>query len=150
MGLTLPVADNPARFWSKVDLSQPDECWLWTARIDKQGYGRIHDGARGQRYAHQVVWELVAGPIPEGLEIDHVCRVRSCVNPSHLDAVTHAENLRRSPLTPAAITAARGTCAHGHPYDAWNTGITTKGTKWCRACNRERKRLAYARKVGKA
>lgn len=84
------------RFWSKVDRSGgPDACWLWTgAPID--GYGTFTVSTGVSRRAHRVAYELQVGPIPAGLEIDHLCRVKLCVNVKHLEAVTHAENLRRA------------------------------------------------------
>ena len=83
-----PLAD---RFWEKVDKS--GDCWLWTGAITN-GYGVIHSGAT-HVFAHRAAYEMSVQPIPEGLVIDHLCRVPRCVNPSHLEAVTHAENVRR-------------------------------------------------------
>lgn len=85
------------RFWPKVDRSGgPDACWPWLGRRDKLGYGGIHLGGYGK--AHRIAYRSVHGEIPPGLEIDHLCRNPSCVNPAHLEAVTHRENLRRSPI----------------------------------------------------
>jgi hypothetical protein len=91
--------DNEARFWSKVDAS--GDCWEWTGYTDQDGYGRVGVGRRvDQRTipAHRYAWELMVGPIPEGLEIDHLCFNRPCVNPDHLEPVTHTENMRRRHL----------------------------------------------------
>ena len=81
------------RFWSHVD-RQPLRCWLWTASLKDNGYGQVMvDGHN--RYPHRVAWELLVGPIPAGTELDHLCRVRHCVNPRHLQPVTHTVNVRR-------------------------------------------------------
>lgn len=84
--------DLTARFWSKV--SKTDTCWLWTGTLDVKGYGQFWDGrviARAPRFAYT----FLVGPIPEGLTIDHLCRVVACVNPVHLEPVTSEENSRR-------------------------------------------------------
>lgn len=85
------------RFWAKVDRS--GDCWRWTGALARGGYGFAVVGSRDdpQRYrnAHRFAYELSVGPIPEGLELDHLCRNRRCVNPAHLEPVTHSENMRR-------------------------------------------------------
>lgn len=89
--------DNLRRFLSHVE--KTDSCWLWGARINhKTGYGAFRAGHRGSRMllAHRWSYEHFAGPIPEGLVVDHLCSVRHCVNPAHLEVVTQRENLRRS------------------------------------------------------
>jgi hypothetical protein len=92
---------RPDLFWSKVDQSGgPDACWPWLGKINRGGYGEYRQrGSRASlRYswrAHRVAFELVIGPIPSGLVIDHLCRMRACVNPGHMEPVTHLENLRR-------------------------------------------------------
>jgi HNH endonuclease len=78
------------RFWEKVE--QGEGCWLWTGAIDR-GYGQFV--WNGRKRAHRVAYELIIGPIPEGLELDHLCRNKSCVRPEHLEPVTKAENIRR-------------------------------------------------------
>lgn len=96
--------------------------------------------------AHRVAYELVVGPIPEGLEIDHLCRTRSCVRPDHLDPVTHAENCRRAGVPGHATKAwqakmrARKTCGRGH--DVAEATVLKDGRRDCRACRRERRKNA--------
>lgn len=105
------------RFWDKVN--KTESCWLWTASVDHNGYGRIRDGHK-MRGAHRVSWEIKNGPIPEKLEIDHLCKCCCCVNPDHLEAVTKLENVRRSDAgynTPLARRNRQKThCPRGHSY----------------------------------
>jgi len=131
------------RFWAKV--RKTETCWLWTAFVDRAGYGRIRgfDGRRGESlYAHRVSYELHIGPIPKGLHIDHLCRVRSCVRPDHLEAVTCAENLRRGSGVAMIKT---GRCRRGH--DVAEHGYVRKDGRGinCNECRRERRRAASTR-----
>ena len=91
-----PQQTTAERFWEKVDVGHPLGCWLWTGALTRD-YGSFWlDG--NQRPAHRYSYELLRGPIPDGLQMDHLCRVKHCVNPDHLDPVTPATNLRRAPL----------------------------------------------------
>lgn len=83
------------RFWPRVDRRGETECWMWRGCVNPvTGYGQWANGY-SIIGAHRVAYELMVGPIPSGLEIDHLCRVRACVNPAHLEAVTHRENILR-------------------------------------------------------
>lgn len=134
------------RFWEKVSVGSPDECWEWTAGTYSNGYGLFfveHSPKRRNAMAHRVAYELSVGPIPDGLVIDHLCRNRACVNPDHLEPVTHRVNLLRGEgLT--AIHAAQTHCAHGHEYTPSNTYVRPGGTRECRTCVRQRARERYA------
>jgi len=127
------------RFWGHVH--KTDTCWLWTGHI-VLGYGRLLIGSRTDKSrraipAHRFAYELLIGPIPEGAELDHLCRNRCCVNPSHLEPVTRKENiLRGNGIT--AQNARKTHCPKGHPYDEANTILITNGGRKCRACRDER------------
>ena len=139
----LRVVDPALRFWPKVDKHGPisehapelGPCWIWTAWVSpRNGYGTFGFGRRNNSgYAHRWSYEQANGPVPEGLELDHLCRVRHCVNPAHLEAVTHAENVRRAA---AFVTC----CPQGHPYNDTNTYIGPNGKRRCRVCAREHDR----------
>lgn len=127
--------DEQIRFWSKVDFDGPDGCWLWRATLDTAGYGRFRAAeARSMVSAHRRAYMRLVGPIPEGLVLDHLCRVRNCVNPAHLEPVTHEENCRRGENAQRDKTH----CPQGHPYDEANTYIyPSDGRRACRRCHRE-------------
>lgn len=141
----------PERFWSKV-LPEPNSgCWLWTSAIS-HGYGVLGRGTRleGNVFAHRLSFETLVSVVPSHLELDHLCRVRCCVNPAHLEPVTHAENIRRgmAPTSVAARHASMTHCPAGHPYDAANTYL--RSDRWtfraCRKCVARRQRERTQRK----
>lgn len=123
-------------------------CWLWQRAINDKGYGVATIGVwpdRAWRGAHRVVYEELVGPIPDGLQLDHLCRVRHCVNPDHLEPVTIEENILRG-VGFAALNARKTECPHGHPYTPENTSFSAKGYRHCRTCGRLRDRERYRRK----
>jgi hypothetical protein len=137
----------PERFWVKVDKS--GECWLWLGTIGDDGYGRFARGSRadGMVVAHKMAWTLVRGPVPPGLQLDHLCRNRACVRPDHLEPVTQQENVRRG-IGVSAMNARKTGCPKGHPYDDINTYVTPGGGRQCRTCNKAREAARYqARKA---
>ena len=112
------------RFWAKVD--KTETCWLWTANTCSRGYGHLRSN-KVHWLAHRLSYTWAYGPIPDGLEIDHLCRVRNCVRPDHLEAVTHTENVRRGG------NSIKTHCPQGHP-------LQTKASygRWCPECSRAR------------
>jgi hypothetical protein len=124
------------RFWGKVDMT--DGCWLWTGPLHSLGYARFRMDRETRVYAHRYAYELENGPIPDGLTIDHICRVRHCVNPDHLEAVTQRENLRRSPIQVSSVNSRKTHCLRGHPF----SGRDNRGWRVCNTCVSLRRRVS--------
>ncbi len=129
----------PDRIREKYTEDPETGCWIWTAAHHQLGYGvTFYDGR--QQQVHRVLYMVLVGPIPDGLELDHLCRVPACVNPAHLEPVTHAENVRRG-ISPSAVRARSNECHQGHPLTGDNVYITPKGARSCRTCSRRRDRV---------
>ena len=133
------------RFWSKVEKSA--DCWLWKAGKQGDGYGSFHPKTKESVLAHVFAYSLLKGAIPRGLELDHLCRNKSCVNPEHLEPVTHRENVLRGTGT-SAINAAKTHCVNGHKLSGRNLKIRSNGNRDCKACARQRARYSYHLKKG--
>ena len=124
------------RFLNHVSMEPMSGCWIWTGVIRKNGYGSAHsgnekDGTDKVELAHRLSYQLFKGEIPRGLEIDHLCRFRCCVNPDHLEAVTSMVNNHRG-MSPWGINSRKTHCPRGHKYDR------TCGThRYCKTCNTE-------------
>lgn len=127
-GRGLPEAE---RFWRRVNAEGP--CWIWTGARTGSGYGNFRVGDTVV-VAHRYAWENLVGPIPEGMVLDHLCRVRCCVNPEHLEVVTVAENTLRG-MSPATVTYRTDICRRGH--DMKQTARIRSGRRSCYACEKE-------------
>ena len=130
----------PAHIQDKISPEPNSGCWLWTAAIDESRYGVISE-RRKSTQAHRVVYRLLVGEIADGMHLDHLCRVRCCVNPLHLEPVTPRINILRG-KTIAAMRASQTHCINGHELAGENLYTRMdRGTRECRAC-----RSAAARK----
>lgn len=145
------------RFWPKVnkDGQLPEHrpelgpCWVWTGSLDKDGYGRLRGvGGRSSLVisSHRLSWERVNGPLPDNLEFDHLCRNRRCCNPTHLEAVTHAVNVKRGNC-PSTVLHRAGLCKRGHVQGQESTyyhktGPRAGNASYCLVCAREKRKVA--------
>ena len=137
------MSEGKAEILMRYVLPVPESgCWLWDGTWHKDGYGLFHIGGKRFR-AHRVSYELFKGPIPEGLQIDHLCRVRCCVNPDHLDAVSSRDNTIRG-ISPPAILAKKMFCKRGHPLFGDNCKrVGARQERYCKTCNRARMKARY-------
>lgn len=143
-----PVAARPIRerLRERIDTTAAGGCWLWTGTLTDKGYGTVSYNAQTQ-YVHRLMYELERGTIPDGHEIDHLCRNRACCNPAHLEPVTGAENVRRG-ISPSTLFNRTGRCQRGHILAAVGVYVSPKGHRMCRGCialrqaRRARKRAA--------
>lgn len=132
------------RYWAKVQPCPMTGCWIWTGAEANGGYGAISGGPRVARWtakAHRFFYEALVGKIPDGLELDHLCRVRCCVNPLHLEPVTRAVNMARSPLTPH-MRKFNTHCKYGHEFTPDNI-IKNPRQRSCKKCERIRYQTKY-------
>jgi hypothetical protein len=135
----MPPARTPwqPRFWIKV--VDTGTCWLWTGTRARNGYGRFRKDHGGPSFAaHRLAYELLVGPIPEGHDLDHLCRVRRCVNPAHLEPVTRAVNLARGSTEHWGANRNKDRCDNGHEMTEANTYVRPDrpNRRECRKCRR--------------
>ncbi len=155
----MSVPELAERFWAKVDKDGPiseyapelGPCWLWTAAQDGRGYGAFCNGQRTAAGNPKVVkayrwaWEDANGSVPAGLQLDHLCRVKLCIRPLHLEPVTSAENLRRAPFSGADFQKAKTHCPDGHSYAEHGFVDAHVNGRRCRLCWRRTCREAQTR-----
>jgi hypothetical protein len=128
------------RFEAKYIPEPNSGCWIWIGALEGGGYGNISSGGsrKAKRIkAHRVAYVLYKGEVPEGKDLDHLCRLRCCVNPDHLEPVTRQENIRRSPIAVAANHARRTHCSNGHPLSGDNLAwVSGENRRRCLTCKR--------------
>lgn len=129
-----PLTGDP-ELDKRIEPEPNSSCWVWVGwRRSRLGYGGIYRNGRTSD-AHRYVYERLIGPIPHGLQIDHLCRVPACVNPAHLEPVTMQENVRRG-YGFSAMNARKTHCPRGHPFNETNTRVGKTGSRFCRLCSR--------------
>lgn len=126
------------RYLSKITINNSTNCWEWNAGKFNSGYGAFSLNGF-VKYAHRVSYEHYVGNIPENFQIDHLCRVRGCVNPEHLEPVTFEENIKRSSLSNVSKTH----CINGHIFDDKNTYMRSNNKRECKECHRLRENNKY-------
>lgn len=129
----------PARFWDKCIPEPNSGCWLWLGATMRNGYGELRVDGRN-RPAHRVAYEALVAPVSARLSMDHLCRVRCCVNPQHLEPVTQRENIMRGegPEQAGARMRNKTHCPRGHSYAGDNLYVRSDGRRECRTCWKER------------
>lgn len=136
LGSNKPSAES--RFFAKV--RQLGDCWIWVASKDQSGYGMFSDANSRSKSAHTHIerahrwsYTFLRAEIPDGLQLDHLCRNRACVNPWHLEPVTHLVNWERG-ISPWRLNDLKDECLQGHPFTPDNTYHHPQGSRVCRAC----------------
>lgn len=138
-----PITPVETRFFNKFTIDPASGCWIWVGASNGVGYGKISVGGQGQEYAHRVSYEIHCGPIPDGMQIDHLCRNPSCVNPNHLEPVTNRENTRRGLIS--QLRPPRARCGRGHDLSV-TAYRDSQGHTQCRECLHIRQRAYHQRK----
>lgn len=148
--MTMPetkAADPMEALWPRIMAEPNTGCWLWIGTTDKLGYGRLWWEGRPS-LAHRVVYNAAKAPIPNGLSLDHLCRNPTCVNPDHLEPVTHKVNVLRGEGF-GAKNKRKMHCDNGHPFTEVNTIERTDGSGWraCRTCRNAANAAYHQRKI---
>jgi hypothetical protein len=129
------------RIMARVDFST--DCWLWTGTTNGTGYAKVYANGR-LRVVHELIWELANGPKPAGMDLDHLCEVKHCINPDHLEPVTRQENLRRASKGNFRKTH----CPKGHEYTTDNILPNKRGKRNCKTCHRLREQQRRSTQSG--
>lgn len=149
MPSSIRVTDAVAHIRARTITTDTD-CWIWLQCRNRAGYGEVNlsNYSHVSKLVHVIMYTETFGPVPDGMELDHLCRTRECCNPAHLEPVTHLTNIERGEWRQrcAEYWANRTHCESGHEYTAANTYIRPDGRRRCRTCNREwaRRRRASA------
>jgi hypothetical protein len=143
---------SPERQKTRLEAKIPEDrtgCWLWSGSLTKAGYGLMRTGPGKRDYVHRLAYRLFVGEIPDGLQLDHLCRHRACFNPRHLEPVTSRDNFLRG-NSPGAVAHRTGMCRNGHPLTPDNVLVrAATGARRCRTCHikwqRQRRAAAKTR-----
>jgi hypothetical protein len=139
--------DVVQRILTNIFKDEETGCWMWQGKSNNKGYPYIRSGGK-VLLPYRVLYEHAVGPIPEGFEMDHLCRTPMCVNPQHVEPVTHRENMRRS-VGPMGINARKTHCKYGHPFDEVNTYVRLDGKgRDCVTCRAARDFSRFANHRG--
>lgn len=145
-----PRGDQEERFMRQVYKEPTYQCWLWQGHIGKNGYGRWKPAGRSVS-THRWSYERFIGPIPEGLQIDHICNIKSCVNPEHLQPVTARVNVLKAKKGITSINAAKTHCVNGHPLFGANLRIYVtkdgKKSRVCKSCRQDRSKIQARKRL---
>jgi hypothetical protein len=143
--MTKVLGTNEERFYAYLHKGAPDECWIWGGALNINGYGAFRTSGPNPKNVrvHRFAYELLVGPIPEGLELDHLCRMRPCCNPAHLEPVPGRINTLRGENF-SAKNAQKTACPQGHEYTDENTYVAPNGWRQCAKCRTEHSRKGGA------
>jgi len=151
MGANVHPRGTPisTRIQDRITIDANTGCWTWSGPIQPNGYAMMSVG-RSRRYVHRLAFETWIGPIPRGLDIDHLCRNRACCNPQHLEPVARAENINRGngPNVLARLNGNKTHCANGHEFTSDNTRMRPSGGRRCRTCARDESRAKRSKLRG--
>lgn len=142
-----PTMDARERLEARTERPEGTNCWLWRGSLNIYGYGRIKFHGESV-FVHRLSYETLVGPIPDGLVIDHLCRVRNCVNPDHMEPVTNSENIRRGVAGLTKMLSAKGCRKHGYESGKFMPVKNRPSPKWvCSTCTADSRARSRARKA---